>query len=163
MSKQSSWHFKIFLGVYIYIYFFQSSFSCSFGFQIYLFLEIFYSFKIVPHLIYKDKHTQLTPSEVAKCHWPLTVKQHVKLFLGNEGRNEFHLLKQLKSMSSASHQRLLACCRLQALTCLQASFSEVWCSQQYTGRSCPMTAFHRSFPGSVPEFLSYVSRMERHV
>lgn len=38
-------------------------------------------------------------------------------------------------MSSASHQRPLACCRLQALTCLQASFSEFWCSQQNTSRS----------------------------
>lgn len=40
-----------------------------------------------------------------------------------------------KSMSSASHQRHLACCRLQALTCPRASCSEVWCSQQYTRRS----------------------------
>lgn len=57
----------------------------------------------------------------------------------------------------------MACCRLQALTCLQASCSEVWCSQQYTGRSCLTTTYHSSLPTSIPELPSRVSKTERMV
>lgn len=76
----------------VYIFYFQSTFSNSFGFQRF-FWQIWYSLKIVPHLIYKHKHTHITPFEVAKGHWSIPVKQDAKLFLGKEGRNEFHPLK----------------------------------------------------------------------
>lgn len=80
---------KIFSGAYIFN---LSQLFHSFSLQRF-FWQIQYSLKILPHLIYRHKHTHITPFEVAKCLWPILTNQDAKLFLGREGRNEFHPLK----------------------------------------------------------------------